>query len=133
MAERMTRGNFQEAFGAMNPVDHVVMAFENDQVAGDAKAALLETGLGDADVFSFTSAELAPRLDDMMRKTTGTAGFGYEVVLMRRYIALAQENVGWLVVYAPDDDTAGRVADVAKRLNAKSAVRYHTLASEDLL
>ncbi|MEO7335290.1 MAG: hypothetical protein ABIV63_01810 [Caldimonas sp.] len=132
-AERMTRERFQETFGAMNPVGHTVLAFDDDKTAADARAALLDAGLGEADVLSFTSKELEPRLDAMMRKTTGTAGFGYEVTLMRRYMALTQENVGWLVVYAPDDDVAERVAEVARKFNAKSAVRYHLLASEDLL
>ena len=131
--ERMTKDRFEQTLGALNPVHHVVMAFDSDQVAADARSALLEAGLGDADILVFSSKELEPRLSEMLRATSGTAGFGYEVTLMRRYLALAQENVGWLVVYAPSDETAEKVGEVAKRFNAKSAVRYHSLASEELV
>ena len=58
---------------------------------------------------------------------------GYEVTLMRRYLALMQENAGWLIVYAPEEAEAERVAEVARRFHAKSAVRYRTLASEELV
>jgi hypothetical protein len=36
-------------------------------------------------------------------------------------------------VYAPDDAKAGSVAEVARRLGAKSAVRYPALANEGLV
>ena len=132
-AERMTKDHFEQTFGALNPVGHVVIAFPDDKGAADARNALLQGGSDTADILSFQSKELEPRLDEMLRASSGTAGFGYEITLMRRYLALAQENVGWLVVFAPDDDVAARVGEVAKRFGAKSAVRYHSLASEDLL
>ena len=133
MKQRMTRDEFEQSFGALNPVGHVVIAFDSDKVAADARNALIEGGIVDDDIFVFTSAELEPRLSAMLRNASGTAGFGYEVTLMRRYLALMQENAGWLVVHAPDDAEAERVAEVARRFHAKSAVRYHTLASEELV
>ena len=133
MKKRMTRDQFEQSFGALNPVGHVVIAFDSDTVAADARNALLEGGSVDDDIFVFTSAELEPRLSAMLRNASGTAGFGYEVTLMRRYLALMQENAGWLVVHAPGAAVAERVAEVARRFHAKSAVRYHTLASEELV
>ena len=56
-----------------------------------------------------------------------------EITLMRRYEELARDGAGWIVVHAPGDAEAGRVADVASRFGALSAVRYHRMASEDLL
>jgi hypothetical protein len=133
MKERMTKDRFQQTLGALNPVGHVVIAFPDDKAAADARTELLDGGCSDADILVFSSAELEPRLAEMMRTTSGTAAFGYEGTLMRRYLALAQEDVGWLVVYAPTDDVAARIGEVAKRFSAKSAVRYHTLASEELV
>jgi hypothetical protein len=52
---------------------------------------------------------------------------------MRRYLAYAEEGAGWLIVYAPDDAAVERVVQVCKRVGALCAVRYHRLASEDLL
>jgi len=133
MHQRTTKEQFEQSFGALNPVGHVVMAFDSDQVAADARSALLDGGTPDEDILVFASAELEPRLSEMLRNASGTASIGYEVTLMRRYLALMQENAGWLIVYAPEDAQAERVAEVARRFHAKSAVRYRTLASEELV
>ena len=133
MSKRMTKGEFQESLGALNPVGNAVLAFASDAVAADAKAALLQAGFGDADILSYTSGELFPNLDEMMRKASGAAGFGYEITLMRRYMTLASEGCGWLVVYAPDEAQTAKVQDIARQFAAKSAVRYGMLASEDLV
>jgi hypothetical protein len=69
----------------------------------------------------------------MIRKASGAAGFGYEINLMRRYLTLAGEGCGWLVVYAPEDDQVVKVAQIAKRFGARTAVRYGRLVNEDLI
>ncbi|MEO8525149.1 MAG: hypothetical protein ABI460_10550 [Caldimonas sp.] len=133
MSKRMTKGEFQESLGALNPVGHVVLAFANDAIATDARADLLQAGLADADILVYTSAELFPDLEDMIRKASSAAGFGYEINLMRRYLTLAGEGCGWLVVYAPEDDQIAEVTKVAERFGAKTAVRYGRLVTEDLV
>ena len=52
---------------------------------------------------------------------------------MRRFLALAEEGAGWLIVYTPNDAAAQRIVGVATGLAALGAVRYHRLASEDLI
>jgi hypothetical protein len=133
MSKRMTKGEFQESLGALNPVGHAVLAFADDDTAGKAKAALKDAGFGDADILTYTSGELFPNLDEMMRNASGAAGFGYEITLMRRYMTLAGEGCGWLVVWAPDEQHTARVTEVAKRFDAKSAVHYGRLLHEDLI
>ena len=133
MSKRMTKGEFQESLGALNPVGHAVLAVADDEVAAKAKAALLEAGFAEQDILVYTSDELFPNLDDMMRKASGAAGFGYEITLMRRYMTLAGEDVGWLVVYAPDEKHTAQVTEIAKRFDAKSAVHYGRLLHEDLI
>ncbi|MDQ2734113.1 MAG: hypothetical protein M3Y55_03785 [Pseudomonadota bacterium] len=133
MSKRMTKGEFQESLGALNPVGNAVLAFASDAVAADARKALLQAGFSEEDILSYTSAELFPNLDEMMRKASGAAGFGYEITLMRRYMTLASEGCGWLVVYCPDDAQTASVQAVTKQFAASSAVRYGRLASEDLV
>ena len=133
MSKRMTKGEFQESLGALNPVGHAVLAFASDAIAGDARVELLQAGLTEQDILSYTSAELLLTLDDMIRKASGAAGFGYEINLMRRYLTLASEGCGWLVVYAPEDDQVAKVTKIAERFGAKTAVRYGRLVNEDLV
>ncbi len=133
MSKRMTRGELQESMGAFNPVGHAVLALADDSAAGSARQALLDAGFTDEDILVFTSGELFPDLNDMMRNASGAAGFGYEITLMRRYMTLASEGVGWLVVYAPDEAQVTRIKDIAKRSGARSAVHYGRLLHEDLV
>ena len=50
-----------------------------------------------------------------MRNASGAAGFGYEITLMRRYMTLAGEGAGWLIVYSPDEAQVAQVTEIAKR------------------
>ncbi|MEO7056856.1 MAG: hypothetical protein ABI281_09170 [Caldimonas sp.] len=135
MSKRITKGELDEmrTLGALNPVGHAVLAFESDAAAADAKKALLDDGFEEADVLGLTSSELFPDLTDMMRNASGAAGFGYEIVLMRRYLTLASAGAGWLVVFSPDEEQIKKVAAVARKCNARSAAHYGRLASEDLI
>ena len=133
MSKRMTKGEFQKSLGALNPVGHVVLAFANDAIAGDAKADLLQAGFSAEDILAYTSVELFPNLDELMRNASGAAGFGYEITLMRRYMTLASEGCGWLVAYAPEDELVAKATQVAKRFGARTAVRYGRLVNEDMV
>jgi hypothetical protein len=129
----MTKGEFQESLGAFNPVGHSVLALTNDAVAAQARSALLAAGFEDADIIGYTSGELFPDLNEMMRKASDAAGFGYEITLMRRFMTLASEGAGWLVVYSPEEAQTAKVATIAKQFNALSAVHYGRLLIEDLV
>lgn len=134
--KRMTRAGLIESLGTLgtfNPVGHIVLAFADDATAAKAAEALHEAGLEAADVLVFSSAELRPAMEALLRASSGAVGFGYEVTLVRRYIDLANHGAGWLVVHAPDDAVAGRVQEIAHRLDARAGVRYHRLASEELI
>jgi hypothetical protein len=133
MSKRMTKGELQESLGAFNPVGHAVVALPSDDAAAQAREKLLDAGFADADILVYTSGELFPDLNNMMRDASGAAGFGYEINLMRRYMRLASEGAGWLVVYAPDEEQVTRIRDIAVGAGATSAVHYGRLASEDLV
>ena len=61
------------------------------------------------------------------------AGLGYEIVLLRRYLELAQQGCQWLLVQVADNDQAQQVADVARTHHARLVVHYRALTEEELL
>jgi hypothetical protein len=133
MATRMTKSDLPQSLGAFNPVGHAVLAFSDDRASEQARREFVDAGFADEDLILYTSAELFPDMKEMLRQVGGAAGFGYQVQLMRRYLTLAGEGVGWLVVYAPDDAQIAKVRELAKTLGARSAVHYGRLAQEDLV
>ena len=136
ISKRLTKAEVIHSLGALgtfNPVGHIVLAFADDATAAQAATALREAGFDDADVLVFSSAELAPSMSALLRGPSGAAGFGYEVTLMRRYLDLASQGAGWLIVHASEDAATERVRQVARRFDARAGVRYHRLASEELI
>jgi len=132
-AKRLTKEDIRSTTGILNPVGHVVLAFKDDAVTAEAVAALLAAGSAEEDILVYQAEEATPRLRERVRTASEAAGFGYEITLMRRYLAFAEQGAGWLIVYAPDDAAVQRIVDVAKRFHALCAVRYHRLANEDLI
>ena len=133
MSKRLTKADIQSGSGILNPVGHVVLAFKDDAVTETAVGALRSSGLADLDILSYSAAEATPRLRERVRTASESAGFGYEITLMRRYLDYAENGAGWLIVYAPDDTVAQIITDIAVRFDALCAVRYHRLANEDLI
>ena len=131
--KRLTKADIRNTVGVLNPIGHVMLAFPDDAVTAEAGTALHAAGFAPEDVLVYTAAEATPRLRERVHTASQASTFGYEITLMRRYLTYAEEGSGWVVVYAPTDESAGRVVAIAKRFNAKCAVRYHRLASEDLI
>ena len=131
--KRMTKADHPQSFGAFKPVGHVVVAMPDDARAADAVNALRAAGFDAEDILEYSAAEEDDEMDRMLAKTSDFAGFGYEVALMRKYKALAQEGASWLIVYAPDDALHVRVAEVVKAHGALMAEKYHRLVIEDLI
>ena len=131
--KRLTKEDIRKTTGILNPVGHIIVAFKDDSTAAQAVAALREIGFTEPDILLYTAAEATPRLEERVRTASKAAGFGFEITLMRRYLAFAEKGAGWLIVYAPSDSQAQLVHDTAKRFDALCAVRYHRLANEDLI
>ena len=131
--KRLTKEDVRNTTGILNPVGHIILAFPNDAVTNEAVQSLHAAGFAPEDVLVYTAAEATPRLRERVRTASEAAGFGYEITLMRRYLALAEEGSGWLIVYAPTDAAAAQIVEIGKRHGARCAVRYHRLASEDLI
>lgn len=131
--KRMTKEDLPQSLGTFKPVGHVLMAVRSGDDARLAVQALLEAGFEEEDIIDFTGDEYANYMDRMLDRASEFAGFGYEITLMRRYKKLCSMGCRWLLVYAPEDDEAQRLADIAKRFNALTAVKYHRLVEEDLV
>ena len=131
--KRLTKEDVRNSTGILNPVGHAVLAFKDDAVTATAVGALHAAGLADDDILAYPANDALPRLRERVATASAAAGFGYEITLMRRYLALAEEGAGWLIVFTPDDKAAERVTEVATRFDALCAVRYHRLANEDLI
>jgi hypothetical protein len=131
--KRMTKADHPQSFGAFKPVGHVVVAMPDDQRAANAVRALRAAGFEAEDILEYTAAEEDDEMDRMLQHASDFAGFGYELSLMRRYKALAQQGASWLIVYAPDDPRAAAVADTVKPHGALMAEKYHRLVIEDLI
>jgi hypothetical protein len=132
-AKRLTKEDIRRTTGILNPIGHVVLAFMDDAVTAAAVAALRDLGFTELDILAYTAEEATPRLRERVRTASEASGFGFEITLMRRYLAFAETGAGWLIVYAPSDTAAQLITDVGKRYDALCAVRYHLLTSEDLI
>ena len=131
--KRMTKADLPQSMGAFKPVGHVLVAFRGEQQARDAARKLRDAGFAEEDILDFSGEEHARRMKEMIDHASDFAGFGYEIVLMRRYQELCRAGCSWLLVYAPDDGKGERVAEVARRFEALTAVKYHRLVEEDLV
>jgi hypothetical protein len=131
--KRLTKADHPQSFGAFKPVGHVVVAMPDDDSAAAAVRDLRAAGFEAEDILEYTAAEEDDEMDRMLAHTSGMAGFGYEVSLMRRYQQLAKQGASWLIVYAPDDVRAYRVADVVREHGARLAEAYHRMTIEDLI
>lgn len=131
--KRMTKTQVPVSFGAFKPVGHVVIAFPDDTAAQQAARDLRNLGFGPEDILFYTGEEEGREMRELLEGVSGTAEFGHEIVLMRRYSEMAREGCGWLIVFAPEDEQALRVGEVARRHEARLAERYHRLVVEDML
>lgn len=131
--KRMTKADHPQSFGAFKPVGHVVVAMPDDPSAATAAQALRGAGFEAEDILEYTAAEEDDEMDRMLQHASDLAGFGYEIALMRRYQELAKAGASWLIVFAPDEEQAQAVADVARAHGALMAEKYHRLVIEDLL
>ena len=111
---------------------HTLLAF---RTAGDVQAAvhaLLEQGFAATAMVSYSSEAMKAQVDAELQTASSLASFGYELNLIHEHRALADTGCSFLVVQAPDDEQAERVAVVARRLKAAAAQRYGNFIIEDL-
>jgi hypothetical protein len=131
--KRLTKADRPQSHGAFKPVGHVVVAVRDEAAAAATTQALRAAGFEEEDIVPYSAAEALELMNQMIDHASDFAGFGYEITLMRRYRAMAEEGRHWLLVYAPDDAHTQSVAEVARQSGALLAEKYNRLVVEDLI
>jgi hypothetical protein len=120
-------------FGAFKPTGHVAVVFEGEEAGLDLLQAFRLLGLSDEELLYLSPAEVVERFKPLLPDSSGASGFGSEIQSMRQIYLLALEGNGMLVVHAPSDEATERIAETARRFNAKLAKKYNLLTIEELI
>ena len=121
------------SFGVFKPVGHTVIAFRSEAQVHAAVSALLGQGFASEALVRYTPAEMVAQVDAQEQAASPLASLGQELNLIKAHRALAQSGCSFLVVHAPDDAQAERVADLARSMKAAAAQRYGSLLIEELI
>ena len=121
------------SFGVFKPVGSVMVGLPDQAQADALEAALQRLGWANDEIAHFVPTDTIEELEQMVENAGPLAGFGYELTLLRRYLALSQKGTKWLLVQVKDNDHAGMVAESARDSGAILAVHYKTLTVEELL
>ena len=103
------------------------------QLADALVLALHGEGWSSGAVLHFLPRESVTELQALVDKSGVLAGFGYEITLLRRHLALAQKGYRWLLVKVDGGGHATAAAEVALTCGATLAVYYRTLTVEELI
>ncbi|MGH6608965.1 MAG: hypothetical protein ACRECQ_01790 [Burkholderiaceae bacterium] len=129
----MKKTDHPEAFGVFKPVGHVVISFPEAKDMQGAADALSKAGFGGSEVVRYTAQEMLAQIDADMENASLLASIGQEMNLVKAHRALAEKGFHWLVVKAPEDEQARRVADVVRPFRAERAQKYGRLIIEELI
>lgn len=129
----MDKTNPPRTFGVFKPVGHTVIAYAS---AADLQAAvnlLAEEGFDESTWVRYAPAEMKAQVDSELQTASPLASFGYELDLVKAHGVLAERGCSFLVVHAPDEGQAERVAAVARATKAITAQHYGTFMIEDVI
>jgi hypothetical protein len=121
------------SFGVFKPVGHVMTGLPTQAQLDALVATLHGAGWPVSGVRQFSPRESVAELRAMVDNAGPLAGLGYEITLLKRYLALAEMGTQWLLVQAEDSERAARVAEAARSCGATLAVYYRTLTVEELI
>jgi len=123
---------FPTSFGVFSPTGHVVMAFPSDADAERARQLLLDNGFRTEDVTHYGNAEVMAELQKSEEHAVDPLQIGQEVAKVDEYLGMAKQGNGFLVLHAPDDDTAKSAVAIVRPCGLKFAEKYNRLTIEAL-
>ena len=129
----MDKTNPPETFGVFKPVGHTVITYRSAPDMQQAVDSLSAKGVSLSTLTRYSPEEMVTQVDAELQTASVLASFGYELDLMKANRALALEGCSFLIVHAPDADTAELVAEVAKSSNAVAAQHYGTFMIQEIL
>lgn len=122
-----------QAYGVFKPVGHVIVALPTDADARGAQRALLKAGFEAKDVVFYTPEEMVRQADIDIDQAGVLAGIGQELNLVKAHRELALQGNSFIVVRAPKDEQAERVAEIGRQFHASRAQRYGHLMIEEMI
>lgn len=128
----MDKTNPPTTFGVFKPVGHTIVTYRALTDLDAATHALLEQGFEQAALVRYTSDEMKDQVAVDLVNASPLANFGYELDLVKVHQIHAEEGCSFLVVHAPDEARAERVASVARQTGAVSGQHYGTFMIEEL-
>lgn len=129
----MDKSDPPTSLNVFKPVGHTVIAFRSQAEVDQAVTALRAMGFADEALVRYSSQEMTDQVDTQEPRASVLAEFGQELNLIRAHRALAQSGCSFLVVQAPDDVQAERVATLARSMQAVAAQRYGSLVIEEVI
>jgi hypothetical protein len=127
----MDKNQRQEAYGVFKPVGHVIVSFAKADDADAAREALSADGY--SDITAYGPEEMRRQADQDIAQAGVLATVGQELNLVKAHRDLAEQGYSFLVVHAPKDADAQRVADICRRHHAQRAQSYGHMIIEELI
>ena len=121
------------SFGVFKPVGHIVIALQSEARAQAVVTALLAQGFTSDAIVRYTPQEMVAQVDAQEQAASPLASLGQELNLIKSHSELARHGCSFLVVQAPEDEQAERVAVLAREMQAVSAQRYGRFMIEELI
>ncbi|MCV2352028.1 hypothetical protein [Paucibacter sp. Y2R2-4] len=123
----------ETSFGVFNPVGHVMTGAQTQDQIDALIQALHRAGWSPSALRQFSPHESRAEFQAMVDKAGPLAGFGYEITLLRRYLAMTEEGYRWLLVKAKNIEHAAEAAKVAGACGASLAIYYRLFTVEELV
>ena len=120
------------SFGVFAPVGYLVLAFQEEPEAAQARDALLTGGYDDEEVMQFSSQQVVSAIENSRDNISILAYLGTELAHQRQQLEYAKHGSTFLVVHAPTEAETARVLRVARRYGARLAHKYNRLTVEEI-
>jgi hypothetical protein len=121
------------SFGVFKPVGYVVISFPDQATADAAALALQGIGLHGQAVRALSDKQMLAQIERDLAQASPLAAMGQELNLVLAHRDLAEKGSHWLIVHAPDDDLAAKVAELASQHGAQTAQSYGRFIIEELI
>jgi hypothetical protein len=108
------------------------MAFATDSDAERARLSLLENGFSEGDIDFYRHDEVAAEFEKSEEQSLNPLQIGQEIAKVDKYLALAKQGCGFLLLRAPEVETAKSAIEIVRNFNLKFAEKYNRLTIEEL-
>jgi hypothetical protein len=129
----MTKSDVPRSFGIFKPVGHTLICLKSADLLKSAELTFREKGFAESSLTQYTPQEMIAQVEEDFLSASPLAEFGQELNLSRTHRELAQGGCSFLVVYAPDSESAKIVDSVIETIKPVMAQRYGRLIIEELV